>query len=234
MLLRSRQSILDTVPVNKMGDKKTVTPLPTPIVGASNNHTNNGNNNIGNESSSTALNNRNSNIFKNANLIQTIHTASSRNNEEMDLFRTDHQCYSLVSSEHGVPLGRYNGEDLGAYSVLDENDEHQGGDYEEGKHRRGSGVNNRGGDAEDGDDGLDEVDGVFRRGFLPLGDTITIQRTVGLLNAHKLSISEMVEVRSRRYLRLFTAISGCKSCFISLPILLLPSLPLSRSEIGDE
>ena len=182
LLLRNKQSILDSVPSLKSSPKPS--PAPSPRFKTSqpvqNNRTNNNNSNS----------NSNNNGYNNEN--------------ELGMFKIQHHTYSkpTKSNTKYSPNNLLNDDydnihDNNSVSDFDNYDSRSQIEYRDRSNTNydendDDDINNDNNDNDDDDD----FDNEFSDGLQNLGDTATIHKTVGLLRAHKLAISEMVEVRT--------------------------------------
>ena len=166
-VLRPTSTVQEPAPVPVPVRKATVK-APTVIPRNNNNNSNNNSNINSNYNTNTSAKQKRKEV------VQDIEEDSDGddNGDDLSSFKIQHHSYSgLKSSQKKYESHQYDEESLSDFGNQDDDDTD----------------NDCYGDLLDEDD-FGDLGG--------LGDTGTIQRTVGLLRAHKLSIAEMVEVRT--------------------------------------
>ena len=186
LLLRNKQSILDTVPLSKTAPRPSPAPSPSVKAKTAPIHHSNSQDRLSKSVGGRSDNRKNG-----------ISDGNGYNDNENDLgmFKIQHHTYSQPTKQNT----KYYSPDL----LRDDHDNNSVSDFDNYEARSHHGSTDFGDNYNDNDLN-DDFENEFGNGIQNLGDTATIQRSVGLLRAHKLSISEMVEVRTYNSITNFT------------------------------
>ena len=190
LLLRNKQSILDTVPLSKTAPRPSPGPSPSAKTKTAPIHQSNSQDRLSKSAGGRSDNRKNGNS-----------NGYNENENDLGMFKIQHHTYSQPTKQST----KYYAPDL----LRDDHDNNSVSDFDnlEARSFHGS-TDYDDNDNDNGDDNdlNDDFENEFGVGIQNLGDTAMIQRSVGLLRAHKLSISEMVEVRT------FNSTINCTLC----------------------